>query len=112
MKSVLDVCRMILMLLFGILSRLYALADQLFAWLDLKFNFVLPWKFQTDNLEYRFSQYRELPGGNFHSLVLQIKESNKIYVVGCVSRNSVLIKNLLIEFAETQDVKFLKYWNL
>lgn len=44
---------------------------------ELKINYVLPGKFQTDNLEYRFSQYRQLSGGNYHVSVRQIIESEK-----------------------------------
>jgi len=44
---------------------------------DLNFKYVLPGKFQTDNLEYRFSQYCQLSGGNYHVSVRQIIESEK-----------------------------------
>ncbi|GBM73050.1 hypothetical protein AVEN_268527-1 [Araneus ventricosus] len=29
-------------------------------------NFILPGKFQTDNLESRFGLYRQMPGSNYH----------------------------------------------
>lgn len=42
-----------------------------------KFHYVLPGRFQTDNLELRFSQYRQLSGGNYNVSVRQIMESEK-----------------------------------
>jgi len=38
---------------------------------------VLTGKFQTDCLEFRFSQYRQLSGANYHVSVQEIKESEK-----------------------------------
>ena len=43
----------------------------------LKFKYVSTGKFQTDYLEYRFSQYRRLSGTNFHISVREIMESEK-----------------------------------
>lgn len=43
----------------------------------LKIEYVLPGKLQTDNLEHRFSCYRQLSGGNYHISVTQIFESEK-----------------------------------
>ena len=46
--------------------------------LDQKqFRYVLLGKFQTDNLEFRFSQYRQLSGSNFHVSVEQLLEGEK-----------------------------------
>jgi len=42
-----------------------------------KLQYVLSGKFQTDNLEFRFSQYRQLSGGNYHVSVRQILESER-----------------------------------
>ena len=42
-----------------------------------KFNYVLLGKFQIDNLEFRFSQYRQLSGGNYHVTVREIVESER-----------------------------------
>ena len=44
---------------------------------ELKLTYVLTGKFQTDCLEFRFSQYRQLSGANFHVSVQEIKESEK-----------------------------------
>ena len=38
----------------------------------LEMNYILPGKFQTDHLEGRFSQYRQLSGGNYNVSVRQI----------------------------------------
>ena len=44
---------------------------------DLKMDYILPGKFQTDNLEARFSKYRQMSGGNYNISVSQIFESEK-----------------------------------
>ena len=44
---------------------------------DKNFRYVLLGKLQTDNLEFRFSQYRQLSGSNFHVSVQQLLESEK-----------------------------------
>lgn len=41
------------------------------------FQYVLLGKFQTDNLEYRFSQYRKMSGTNYNVSVAQVLESEK-----------------------------------
>ena len=43
----------------------------------LQFRYVLLGKFQTDYLEFRFSQYRQLSGANYNVSVCQIMESEK-----------------------------------
>lgn len=43
----------------------------------LNFKYVLPGKFQSDMLEQRFSQYRQMSGGNYHISFQQILESEK-----------------------------------
>jgi len=40
-------------------------------------HYVLLGKFQTDNLEFRFSQYRQMSGANYHVSVTQVMESEK-----------------------------------
>ena len=42
-----------------------------------KFQYVLLGKFQTDNIEFRFSQYRKMSGSYYHVSVPQILESEK-----------------------------------
>ena len=44
---------------------------------ELKMKFILPGKFQTDHLESRFSQYRQLAGGNYNISVRQMFECEK-----------------------------------
>jgi len=44
---------------------------------QLKVDYVLPGKLQTDNLENRFSRYRQLSGSNYHISYIQIIESEK-----------------------------------
>lgn len=42
-----------------------------------QFKYVLLGKFQTDNLEFRFSQYRQMSGCNYHVSVQQLLEGEK-----------------------------------
>jgi len=64
-------------------------------------------KFQTDNLEFRFSQYRQLSGANFHVRVQENKESEKrlkiisILHVVSASRDETSLSN----FIEQSPVK-------
>ncbi|XP_023238551.1 uncharacterized protein LOC111637309 [Centruroides sculpturatus] len=51
------------------------LIEYLFKKFSLKF--VLLGKFQTDNLEARFGQYRQMCGGNYHVSVVQVLECEK-----------------------------------
>lgn len=44
---------------------------------ELKWSYLLPGKFQTDPLEARFGQYRQLAGGQYHISVRQIFEIEK-----------------------------------
>lgn len=44
---------------------------------ELKLQYILPGKFQTDSLENRFSQYRQLSGSNYHISIRQLFESEK-----------------------------------
>lgn len=43
----------------------------------IKIKFILPGKFQTDDLEKRFGRYRRLAGTNYHVSVTEVKESEK-----------------------------------
>ncbi|KAF8791338.1 hypothetical protein HNY73_006224 [Argiope bruennichi] len=40
-------------------------------------DFILPGKFQTDNLESRFGLYRQMSGGNYHISIRQLFETEK-----------------------------------
>ena len=44
---------------------------------DVHCNYVLLGKFQTDNLEFRFGQYRQMSGANYNVSVTQVMESEK-----------------------------------
>jgi hypothetical protein len=44
---------------------------------ELIWSYLLPGKFQTDTLESRFGQYRQLAGGQYHVSVRQIFEVEK-----------------------------------
>lgn len=44
---------------------------------EKNFHYVLLGKFQTDNLEFRFSQYRQMSGSNYHVSVQQLLEGEK-----------------------------------
>ena len=44
---------------------------------DVRCHYVLLGKFQTDNLEFRFGQYRQMSGANYNVSVTQIMESEK-----------------------------------
>ena len=44
---------------------------------ELKMDYILPGKFQTDHLESRFGQYRQLAGGNYNISVRQMYECEK-----------------------------------
>jgi len=44
---------------------------------DVRCHYVLLGKFQTDNLELRFVQYRQMSGANYNVSLTQIMESEK-----------------------------------
>ena len=44
---------------------------------EIRVSYVLTGKFQTDCLEFRFSQYRQLSGANYNVSVQELKESEK-----------------------------------
>lgn len=55
---------------------------------EVKVNYILPGKFQTDNLESRFGQYRHFAGGNYNISVSQVLEANKIRVKTVIGLHS------------------------
>ena len=64
---------------------------------DLQFKYVLTGKFQTDKLEYRFSQYRRLAGTNYHVSVREIMESEKkLKLVSLLRLQSSSVGNISI----------------
>jgi len=83
------------------------LINYLFA--DLRVSYVLTGKFQTDCLEFRFSQYRQLSGANYHVSVQQLKESEKklkvismLHVV-LASRGCVSLREFVSRTSVTSD---------
>lgn len=74
---------------------------------EKKMSYVLLGKFQTDSLEGRFGQYRQMCGGNYHVSVIQILESEKklklISLVNLTSAKSgdFQIKTFLSNCAES-----------
>ena len=48
-----------------------------------KFNYVLFRKFQTDSIEFRFSQCRQLSGVNYHVSVMESEKKLKIASILC-----------------------------
>jgi len=75
---------------------------------ELHVSYVLTGKFQTDCLEFRFSQYRQLSGANYHVSVQEIKESEKklkvisMLHVMSASRGNISIQDFLIKTDETK----------
>lgn len=71
--------------------------------------YVLTGKFQTDCLEFRFSQYRQLSGANYHVSVQEIKESEKkLKIISMLhmlsaSRGKILIQGFLLKTDEVTD---------
>lgn len=64
---------------------------------DLQFKYVLTGKFQTDPLEYRFSQYRRLAGTNYHVSVREIMESEKkLKLISLLKLQSPAVGNLSV----------------
>ena len=75
---------------------------------ELHVSYVLTGKFQTDCLELRFSQYRQLSGANYHVSVQEIKESEKklklisMLHVTSASRGKISIRDFLFETEERE----------
>jgi len=77
---------------------------------ELNVKYVLTDKFQTDILEFRFSQYRQLSGANYHISVQEIKESEKklkiismLHVLSA-SHGKSSIQDFLLKTDEVTDV--------
>lgn len=80
-----------------------------YLFLDMKVHYVLTGKFQTDCLEFRFSQYRQLSGANFHVSVQELKESEKklkivsILHVVSASHGEITLKDFIVQAADNVD---------
>ena len=75
---------------------------------DLKLDFVLLGKFQTDDLESRFGQYRQMCGGNRLVSVQEIMESEKRLKIKSLlklhsSSIAISVKEYLFEFCGSPD---------
>jgi len=78
LQQTLRQCRLSNEMLFALkhtVATFVELINYLFA--DLRISYMLTGKFQTDCLEFRFSQYRQLSVANYHVSVQQLKESEK-----------------------------------
>lgn len=62
---------------------------------ELKLKYVLPGKFQTDNLEARFGKYRQLAGAQYNISVRQMFEcEKKLRMMSVLHQGSINLKNL------------------
>lgn len=71
---------------------------------ELKLDYILTAKFQTDKLEARFGQYRQLAGGNYNISIRQVYECEKKLRIMSVLERSLPIHNkhvLLKDFETT-----------
>ena len=90
---------------FSLHQTTYAMIDVLKTLLSNGANFILTSKFQTDQLEYRFSQYRQMSGGNYHVSVQQILESERKIKLKSVlelhshTHGKISLKNFVVEFS-------------
>ncbi|GBN68902.1 hypothetical protein AVEN_150405-1 [Araneus ventricosus] len=84
-------------------------------------NFILPGKFQTDNLESRFGLYRQMSGSNYHISIRQLFETEKkkirirsLLKLGISSKTfgQVLIMNIdLQDFGDVDEGSaVLSFW--
>ena len=82
----------------------------------LSFSYVLPGKFQTDNLEARFGQYRQMSGGNYNISCQQIYESEKkLRIISLISLHSDIkgkfeLKHLDFECEEVRNCDIPEYF--
>lgn len=89
---------------------LCAMIDMVTYLLDEKhFDYVLLGKFQTDNLEFRFSQYRQMSGSNFHVSVQQLLEGEKklklmsVLKMASASKETLTLKDITDPLEETRS---------
>lgn len=71
---------------------------------ELNMNYILPGKFQTDNLEARFGKYRLLAGSNYHISLRQVFECEKKLRIMSVLRLTLPINEKVVPlklFGET-----------
>ncbi|XP_035212330.1 uncharacterized protein LOC118186362 [Stegodyphus dumicola] len=71
---------------------------------NLKFQYVLYGKFQTDNLEARFGQYRQMSGANYHiSLTQALESEKKLQLISWMKLNSSKNGEFTIKTLQTDN---------
>lgn len=60
---------------------------------ELQMAYILPWKFQTDQLELRFGKYRQFAGDNYNISVRQVLKYRKEKIVNVVCTEDALSKS-------------------
>ena len=73
---------------------------------ELKMDYILTGKFQTDNLEERFSKYRQLSGGNYNISVRQVFESEKKLRMMSFLRKSLPLNGKNVNLTELEEIKW------
>ena len=73
---------------------------------ELKMKFILPGKFQTDHLEARFGQYRQLSGGQYNVSIRQVFECEKKLRMMSVLELSLPLNNKRIDLKNLQDTNW------
>jgi hypothetical protein len=82
-----------------------------FLFTDIGVSYVLTGKFQTDCLEFRFSQYRQSSGANYNVSVQELKESEKklkivsMLHVMSAAKGKISLKDFLLKSSTSEDVE-------
>ena len=89
------------------LKALFDLCDYLLQ--EKGYSYVLLGKFQTDNLEFRFSQYRQLAGCNYHVSLQQILAGEKklkllsVLKLVSASKGTILMEDFAVPQKELKN---------
>lgn len=78
---------------------------------ELKMDYILTGKFQTHNLEERFSKYRQLSGGNYNISVRQVFESEKKLRMMSILKKSLPINGKHVNLTEFEEIKWEEMGN-
>ena len=73
---------------------------------ELKMDYILTGKFQTDNLEERFSKYRQLSGGNYNISIRQVFESEKKLRMMSVLKKTLSLNGKSVNLSEFEEIKW------
>jgi hypothetical protein len=82
-----------------------------FLFTDIGVSYVLTGKFQTDCLEFRFSQYRQSSGANYNVSVQELKESEKklkivsMLHVMSAAKGKISLKDFLLKSSTSEDIE-------